>query len=171
MTASPSPKHRVFTLVLLVPSLSNTGTPLVSPTCTAAIASVAASSRGVSVTSPDGAYFLLSCAGWIQPPTNENLAGQVELPVEGNSSFCQDSPCLFDIFADPTEHNDIAAQNPAIVAKMSARIMELLQGEVTVKESGLCPTPTGTGNDQKSAASARAIGFWEPWLPPINTSG
>jgi len=46
--------------------------------------------------------------------------------------------------------------------------MELLKGEVTLKASGLCPTPLGTGEDQRSAAAARALGFWEPWLPPID---
>ena len=43
---------------------------------------------------------------------------------------CQDAPCLFDIIADPTEHTDVANDNPEIVQKMQQRLLELLAGEV-----------------------------------------
>lgn len=33
--------------------------------------------------------------------------------------------CLFNVFDDPTEHNDIAANNSAIVAELYARILAI----------------------------------------------
>lgn len=62
---------------------------------------------------------------------------------------------------------DISDKFPDVVANMSARIHELLKGEVTLKESGLCPTAIGSGEDHRSAVAAKASGFWEPWLPPL----
>ena len=84
-----------------------------------------------------------------------------------NASFCVDEPCLFDIFADPTEHDDVHAAHPDIVATMMARLKVLVKGEVTLVASNLCPTPLGSKGDQRSADSAKSLGFWEPRLPPI----
>ena len=65
---------------------------------------------------------------------------------------------------DPTEHNDVATKHPEIVASMTARVHELLRGEVTLKESGLCPTEYGSHPDPRCTAKAKATGFWQPWL-------
>jgi len=77
---------------------------------------------------------------------------------------CQEKPCLFDIIADPTEHNDVSASNPEVVETMQKRILELLEGEVTIAASGICPESTGTKSDPAMLAKAEATGFWEPYL-------
>jgi len=104
--------------------------------------------------------------GWISPPGFESEPAPRPAPP-GDGDFCVEAPCLFDLDADPTEHNDVHAAHPDVVAKMMARLNELVKGEVTLKASGLCPTPLGSKSDQRSAVSARALGFWEPWLPPL----
>jgi hypothetical protein len=120
--------------------------------------------------------------GWITPPTDVGgvqIPGVLEpatvaphsraTPLDGdNSTLCiAPTPCLFNIATDPTEHNDISAANPDVVAKLTARLMVLLQGEVTIAESGLCPTPLGTKVDARSGELAKKLGFWTPWLPDI----
>lgn len=105
--------------------------------------------------------------GWIQPPTLHNgWIAQTEHPQSSpnNSSLCAKNPCLFNIMNDPTEHTDLATKHPDIVEKMMARVLELLKGEVTVAESGLCPTSTGSKPDPKCKEKAMETGFWEPWL-------
>ena len=62
---------------------------------------------------------------------------------------------------------DVAAAHPDIVATMVARLNVLAKGEVTLKDSNLCPTPLGSKGDQRSADLARKIGWWTPWLKPI----
>merc|ERR1711963_1226572 len=50
-------------------------------------------------------------SGWVKPGENwQNHTG----------AFCVDSPCLFDVEADMTEHTDIAKQHPDIVANLTA---------------------------------------------------
>ncbi len=64
-------------------------------------------------------------------------------PVYPNASTADADPgldcsagCLFDVNLDPTEHNDIAAAHPAIVAKMTARIQALEADFYTNDETG-----------------------------------
>ena len=52
--------------------------------------------------------------GWANPPFD---CGTLDAPT-----------CLFNVFADPTEHDNIAAANPGVVAAMAARIKELNAG-------------------------------------------
>ena len=111
---------------------------------------------------------------WITPPSADKAGGgEAEAEGKGNkpmpSAPCGlEAPCLFDIIADPTEHHDIVAEHPEIVASMKSRILELLKGEVTLASSGLCPTSLGTQPDTRMTAKARQSGFWEPWLEPEN---
>jgi hypothetical protein len=104
--------------------------------------------------------------GWIEPPSAANnwLGKEVAASKPQDSSLCAAAPCLFDIFADPTEHNDVAQDHPDIVQTMVARLQELAQGEVTVQDSGLCPTSLGSKKDPGCLAKAQETGFWEPWL-------
>ena len=116
--------------------------------------------------------------GWIKPPTmtvEKTILGSVQAIVAASNSshgiskqhgpHCElDAPCLFDLDADPNEHDDVATEHPDVVRKMQARILELLKGEVTLADSGLCPTSIGTKPDVKMTAKARALGFWVPWL-------
>ena len=66
--------------------------------------------------------------------------------------------CLFNVLTDPTEHDDVAASNPGIVAEMYARILEHQKTAVTPNR----------GRDDGSACRA-AMGQWQqrwgPFLP------
>ena len=63
--------------------------------------------------------------------------------------------CLFNVLSDPTEHDDVAASNPAIVQAMYARILELQQTAFTPNR----------GSDDGSACRA-ALGKWQQrWGP------
>ncbi len=114
--------------------------------------------------------------GWITPPQsaeyeNKNLLFSDwnneldEAKPQPNQPCAVDKPCLFDIMADPTEHNDVASDNQDVVESMKQRVLELLKGEVTLKDAGLCPrSEVGTKPDPRMTQLARKIGFWEPWL-------
>lgn len=71
-------------------------------------------------------------------------------PVYPNASSPSSSPdiwlncgsgCLWDISQDFSELNDVAAQNPAVVAQLSARLAELTLGFWTNNDTGVnaCP--------------------------------
>lgn len=98
--------------------------------------------------------------GWIHAPAKVNY--DVDAPVKG--SLCLAKACLFNILADPTEHHDVAEAHPDVVASMTSRLFELAKGEVTVAESGICPTSYGSRPDPRCKAIAKKTGFWEPWL-------
>ena len=51
--------------------------------------------------------------------------------------------CLFDVVADPTEHVDIAAQHPTIVANLTARLTELKRGFWSNNDTGVDVCPPG----------------------------
>jgi hypothetical protein len=66
--------------------------------------------------------------------------------------------CLFNVFTDPTEHLDVAAAHPDIVASMRARIAEL---------NATLYNPNRGKSDQAGACSKGMGdygGFWGPWL-------
>jgi arylsulfatase B len=68
-----------------------------------------------------------------------------------------DAPkCLFNVFDDPTEHVNLAASHPAIVASMSARLKELTK-TVFAPDRGV--------PDTKAACKAGADGWVRPFLP------
>eukprot|EP00756_Hemistasia_phaeocysticola_P017991 Hpha_TRINITY_DN15567_c0_g2::TRINITY_DN15567_c0_g2_i2::g.106567::m.106567/K01135/ARSB; arylsulfatase B len=96
---------------------------------------------------------------WDKPPSF--VSEDVKTPT---NPPCGASPCLFDIVSDPTEHHDVSAANPELVANMTARLRELAAKEVTVRESGLCPTEYFDKKDPRCFAKAKEVGFWMPWL-------
>ena len=67
------------------------------------------------------AHALLT-AGYPCVPMQASWYGQFSpngTKVETNYTECSwDTPCLFDVVKDPTEHEDIAAANPDIVSKL-----------------------------------------------------
>ncbi len=80
------------------------------------------------------------------------------MPAVGATPAKGKGGCLFNIFADPTEHNDIAAANPDIVKAMMARIVEL-QTTAFGPDRG-----TDDGTACKAAIDTWG-GFWGPFLP------
>jgi len=57
----------------------------------------------------------------IQPTFPDNSPSQETVMIFD----CGDAGCLFDIFKDPTEHNDLAKSKPDIVATLKQRLAEL----------------------------------------------
>ena len=65
--------------------------------------------------------------------------------------------CLFNVFSDPTEHEDIAAKNPAKVAQLTTRLKQLT-------ETAFSPLRGGTTNVPCETSSTKWSGFLGPWL-------
>jgi arylsulfatase B len=66
--------------------------------------------------------------------------------------------CLFNIFDDPTEHNDIAATNPEIVQELYARILE-------IQKTAFSPDRGSDDGTSCKAALEKWGGFFGPFLP------
>ena len=105
----------------------------------------------------DATVFLNATQGgpWYKLFTNPRVVGAGRTgPVYPNSSSpdpegefmdCKKGGCLFDVFLDPSESNDISAQHPDIVASMGARLSELAQGFYSNSDTGgtdICPQGT-----------------------------
>jgi arylsulfatase A-like enzyme len=86
-------------------------------------------------------------------------------PVDPGPTLKCAGGCLFDVIADPTEHNDIAAQNPALVASMSARLAELVKGYYTNNDTfvNLCPS-----NITMPCACWAALNTWGGYFGPYS---
>jgi len=74
-----------------------------------------------------------------------------------NSVLHCDSPCLFDIYADPTEHHDIASEHPTIVADLVNRINDAKKTIFNPDRGALDPAACNT-------ALGKYNGFWGPWV-------
>ena len=71
---------------------------------------------------------------------------------------CAAAPCLYDVQTDKTEHEDVAAANPAALAKLLARWSAL--------GTGYHPPPNPNKQDAVyCAALANNRGFVAPWTP------
>lgn len=66
---------------------------------------------------------------WTAPPCSypNNTGSQPSFLPLGWEHDCG-TGCLFDIIADPTEHNDLAGQQPALLGSMAARLAVLNKG-------------------------------------------
>lgn len=74
--------------------------------------------------------------------------------------------CLFDLLTDGgfSEHEDVAAQNPAVVAAMTARLAELRKGFYSNSDRGTDIAPCPKGGDCACFAAANVWGgFLGPW--------
>ena len=104
--------------------------------------------------------------GWTGP-TYPNRTGHQPLPSLPASLYpprkfgtwahdCGDG-CLFDVAADETEHHDLAASQPALLATMHARLVELNQA--------LYEPDRGEGDPAACAAAEDKYGgFYGPWM-------
>jgi arylsulfatase I/J len=112
-----------------------------------------------------GVQALIRADGWklIIGETHQNVHTSPQYPNKSthwpnSASDCGDGGCLFNVFTDPSEYEDVAAQHPDIAAAMRARIAEL---------NGTVYRPNRGANDGK-AACAKGLGeykgFWGPWL-------
>lgn len=74
-----------------------------------------------------------------------NVSSVSKQPVDGVTLQCGQTGCLFDVVADPTEHNDLAAQKPAIAQAMRQRLAVLSQGFFANNDTGVDDCPHGIG--------------------------
>jgi hypothetical protein len=112
-----------------------------------------------------GVQGLIRADGWklLIGATHQNVWTGPQYPNKSTAwpnaaADCGDG-CLFNVFTDPTEHDDVAAQHPDIVSSMRARIAEL---------NATFYRPNRGASDDKGAC-AKAMGeeyrgFWGPWL-------
>ena len=93
-----------------------------------------------------------STATAAESPASEGEGGPGPLGRKPKGKWCHlDAPCLFDIEADPTEHDDVSGAHANIVARMQRRVLELLEGEVTLKDSKI-PLAWALTADAKAGA-------------------
>lgn len=81
-----------------------------------------------------------------------------QVPAEGekNSTICSgNAPCLFDIITDASERQNVAEKHPDVVARLQARLDELMDGFWT-------PTKPNVTREQTCAATARNGGYLTP---------
>ena len=85
---------------------------------------------------------------------------------EGPTMLCSRGGCLFDVWGDETESQDVAAQHPQLVASMGARLQLLAEGFYSNKDTGgrdLCPNGTSASHCLCWAASNLHGGFLGPF--------
>ena len=75
-----------------------------------------------------------------------------------NSTMSCPLGCLFNLDEDPTEHVDVAAENPAVLAVIAARLAQL-QPTVFSPDRGASSPLAG------KTAAARG-GYWGPFVFP-----
>jgi arylsulfatase B len=113
-------------------------------------------------------------AAWGGP--NYPNASSPASPVDPGPSLNCSQGCLFDVVADPTEHNDVAAQHPAIVAALTARLVELRKGFFTNQDdfsaTTVCPANMGNVTPCGCWAAINVYGgYFGPWAwAPYNAS-
>lgn len=73
----------------------------------------------------------LQCARWMNWKLHiarHNTAAYTPAPPGGRHSFLLPKPELYNLDADPDESYDVAAENPKVVARIQARIVEMIRG-------------------------------------------
>merc|ERR1712070_135623 len=81
-----------------------------------------------------------------------------KVPAEGemNSTICSPkAPCLFNIIKDASERHNVADKHPDVVARLQARLDELMAGF-------WIPTQPNVTQEQKCAATAKNGGYLTP---------
>lgn len=102
-----------------------------------------------------------SRAGW-QGPTYPNASSPASDP-DAVDHDCG-AGCLFDVRADPTEHDDLAAAQPARVSAMAARLAVLRAGMFSNNDTGANLCPPGTPGDCACWMAANVYGgYLGPW--------
>ena len=110
-------------------------------------------------------------AGW-DGPLAPNASSPAHDPHAPSLDCSGALGCLFDVLADPGEHNDVAAENPAVAAAMAARLAELRKGFFSNSdgEAGLVCAHDAALNVSDGACAcgrAAATGFFEgAWARP-----
>jgi arylsulfatase I/J len=113
-------------------------------------------------------------ATWSGP--NYPNSSSVNNPVDPGPKLLCPTGCLFDVVADITEHVDVAAQHPDVVASMTARLKVLSQSFFDNSDdftaTSVCPP--GVVNASSPCACWAALNVWGgyfgPWAWGANSS-
>jgi len=76
-------------------------------------------------------------------------------PIDKHSFKCPFQGCLYDVVADPTEHHEVSAANPDVVAAMKAELQK--------QAKTIWSTSHKTDSACKEAARSIYGGFYGPW--------
>lgn len=112
----------------------------------------------------------VSSAGW-DGPLFPNASSPTH-DVEGAALECGTGGCLFDLQADPGEQVDLAAQEPAVLATLKARLAELTPGFYSNNETAAaftCAHNAALQVGKPCACDAAAVqygGYVGPWALP-----
>ena len=102
-------------------------------------------------------------AGWTSAHF-PNATGDNPMGVTLHCGANAGGACLFDVLADPGEHEDISAANADVVTTMTARLAELAAGFYSNSDVGVDVCPAGTPGDCACWAAAHVWGgFLGPW--------
>jgi hypothetical protein len=64
----------------------------------------------------------LFCTG----PEVKNPTVAEDASIPACPTACNTTPCLYNIFSDPYEYDDLAASDPALLAEMHAQFLQLV---------------------------------------------
>ena len=78
--------------------------------------------------------------------------------------------CLFNVVDDITEHKDVAAQHPEIVANLTARLMQLRKGFYTNSDNFSNSTVCPPGETVKPCACWAALNVWGGYFGPWSSA-
>ena len=111
----------------------------------------------------------LSCFGPETPDNVTTSSLDLECPVA-----CSVTPCLFNILSDPSEYHDLATDEPALLAQMMQRYLQLVQ-ELSAPNSDDPQEGAGVVWKDGYHVDVRGIvspgclhvyetGWWQPWV-------
>ena len=94
--------------------------------------------------------------GWTGPVYPNNTGAQPGFYPKGWQHDCGAGGELYDVQADPTEHVNLAASKPDVLATMQARLAAL--------NAGNFEPDRGTGDRAACAQARKYGGFYGPWV-------
>ncbi|KAG5190928.1 arylsulfatase B-like protein [Tribonema minus] len=104
----------------------------------------------------------------INPTGTQNDLPKLDCGPPGDPRYPYDGACLFNVFSDPSELTNIAAQKPAVVARLAERL-KAIQATAFSAERGDAPNDKPSGLPCQSALR-NLSGFEGPWLDmPFST--
>ena len=85
--------------------------------------------------------------------------------IQNYTAHCGKGGCLYNVEEDPTEQNDIAAENPAVVAELLAELHVAAQSFWNNNESGVCAHNSSLPIQSACACDAASV-VWGGFLGP-----
>ena len=96
--------------------------------------------------------------GWIKAP-GYNASGKASSvvncgPKSDKTTHCNEKHCLFNLYNDPCEYNDVSSQHPEIYQRMKTKLGDY--------KKGMVPNVNKPGD--KMADPKLHGGVWSPWI-------